>query len=376
VNRFLRLAFILAVLILGYSQLSVSVRERFAGLFSLDYEIPVEVFEARMESMAHTLTARAELEPVREIKINATVPGVIKEIRYAAGARVSAGAVVAVLESNDLSERLRAEESAVQEAEVNVNNSQNQLAAAETQVANLRDLFRRDLIARRDADRAEAAVETNRVQLEVARAQFAQRTAALAQTRHVLSLATITAPRAGIVTRQWVEPGAAVSEGAPVLSMARADTLRILVNLKIKDAQTLHPGISAQVKVNAFPQRVFRGKVTQVQEVANFAGDELSVEVEIPNRDGALKFGMPAKLMFSIGEQRYGIFVPQAAVIEAYGNNYLYVFIGGKARRRYVVVGEERKDRIEIASGLQPGEAVIIRGSDHLRDGARARVVQ
>jgi membrane fusion protein (multidrug efflux system) len=128
--------------------------------------------------------------------------------------------------------------------------------------------------------------------------------------------------------------------------------------------------------VDAFPQRDFRGKVTQVQEAANFTGDELSVEVELSNPDGALKFGMPARITFSVGERRAGIFVPKAAVIEAHGNNYLYILTRGKARRRYVTLGEERDERIEVASGLQPGESVIMRPPDRLRNGTRARVVE
>ena len=112
-KRFFTLSLILAGLVIGHSLVSAPVRDRVSGLFALDYEIPVEVWQAEKSSLGHMLTARGELEPVKEIRINGTIPGVIKDIRYAAGDKVAAGAVVAAVEAKDLAERL-----AVQEADI------------------------------------------------------------------------------------------------------------------------------------------------------------------------------------------------------------------------------------------------------------------
>jgi RND family efflux transporter MFP subunit len=375
-KRFLASSYIFAGLTIGYLALPASVRERLTELFALEYEIPVKVVKARKGAVDHPLTAQGEFEPLKEIRINATVPGVVKEIRFAPGDRVAAGTVVATIETAALAERLDTQESTVKEAEATVKESQSQLAVAEKQLATKRALYQKNYIAGRELVLAEAAAKTARAQRDAAEAQLAQRLSLSAQTRHVLGLARISAPVAGIVTRRWVEPGAMVSEAVPILSIAQAETMKLWINLKSADAEGIKPGMAAQVKVDAFPQRNFRGKVTQVQEAANFSGDEWSVEIETPNPGGALKFGMPASVSLASGERRDGIFVPRTVLFELQGESCLYVMERGKARQRNVALGKKYDDKIEVLSGVKPGEDVIVSGTEHLRDGSRVRVVE
>ena len=376
VKRFLITCLVLAGSISAYWLVSVPYLDRLSRLFSVEYEIPVEVRKAEKTSLALTLTARGQLEPIKEVKAVATVPGVIKEIRYLTGDRVIAGAVVAVVEAQDLAERIAVEEAAVKETEANLQGSESRLAAAETQLADTRDLYGKNFIARRDVELAEAAVKTARIQKEAVQAQLAQRISMLAQTRHALGLARVTVPVGGIVTRRWAEPGALVTEAAPILSVAPMETLRMIVNMKSRDAEKLRPGTVAKVKVDVPPERDFRGVVTQIHETANFTGDELSVEVEVANPAGALKFGMPASVFFLAGERRNGIFVPSTALINGDVRPGVYVNEGGIARQRYITPGERNNGEIEVVSGLEPGDAVIVNGAERLVDGSRVRVVE
>lgn len=375
-KRFLASSYIFAGLTIGYLALPASVRERLTGLFALEYEIPVKVVKVRKGAVDHPLTAQGEFEPLKEIRINATVSGVVKEIRFAPGDRVAAGTVVATIETAALAERLDTQESTVKEAEATVKESQSQLAVAEKQLATKRALYQKNYIAGRELVLAEAAAKTARAQRDAAEAQLAQRLSLAAQTRHVLGLARISAPVAGIVTRRWVEPGAMVSEAVPILSIAQAETMKLWINLKSADAEGIKPGMAAQVKVDAFPQRNFRGKVTQVQEAANFSGDEWSVEIETPNPGGALRFGMPASVSLPSGERRDGIFIPRTALFEIRGESCLYVIEGGKARHRNVAPGKNHDDKIEVVSGLKPGEEVVVSAIERLRNGSRVRVVE
>jgi len=351
-------------------------RDRLSRLFSVDHEIPVEVRKAEKTSLALTLTAGGKLEPIKELKAIATVPGVVKEIRFLAGDKVAAGAVVAVIEAQDFGERLAVREAAVKEAEARRKSSESRLAAAEKQLADRRDLYGKNFIARREVELAEAAVNTARAQKEALQAQLAQRISMLEQTRHVLGLARITAPVGGIVTRRWAEPGALVTEAAPILSVAQVETLRMIVNLKSRDAEKLRPGTAAKVKVDVPPERDFRGLVTEIHETANFTGDELSVEIEIANPAGVLKFGMPASVSFLVGERRDGIFVPSKALIDGEARPSVYVNEGGIARQRNITPGKRNNGEIEVVSGLTPGDAVIVNGAERLVDGSRVRVVE
>jgi multidrug efflux pump subunit AcrA (membrane-fusion protein) len=146
----------------------------------------------------------------------------------------------------------------------------------------------------------------------------------------------------GVVTRRWAEPGSLVSEAGPILSVAPTESFRLVVNVKSRDSGKLRPGIAAKVKVDASPERIVRGVVTQIHETANFTGDELSVEIELANPAGLLKFGMPATVFFLADEARDGIFVPSTALINGETRPGVYVKEGAIARQRYIIVDGSR----------------------------------
>jgi RND family efflux transporter MFP subunit len=377
VKRTVIASFILAGLIFGYLSLSASIRERLAGLFSLDHEIRVEVARAHKRTLGRALTARGEILPIKETRVTSTISGVIKEMRFAAGDRVTKGAVVATIESGDLADRLASQESATKDAEERIQKIEKQSLAAEKHLDAMRDLFQKNLIARREVEMAEAAAATARAQKEAAEAQLAQRVSASAQTRHVLSFTQITAPVAGFVSRRWVDPGARVSESAPLFSISQTEKLKVVAHVKSVDAEKISAGTTSQIRVDALADKVFRGKVTQVQELANFFGDESSLEIEIPNPSNALVIGMAATVSLPIEEQRDGIFIPLGALVEtSAGPSHVFIIEEGKARRKEAVFGKQHGGEIEVLSGLHAGEAVVAKGVERLRDGSRVLALE
>jgi len=377
VKRTVIASFILAGLIFGYLSLSASIRERLAGLFSLDHEIRVEVARAHKRTLGRALTARGEILPIKETRVTSNLSGVIKEMRFAAGDRVTKGAVIATIESGDLADRLASQESATKDAEERIQKIEKQSLAAEKHLNAMRDLFQKNLIARREVEIAEAAVATARAQKEAAEAQLAQRVSASAQTRHVLGLTQITAPIAGFVSRRWVDPGARVSESAPLFSISQTEKLKVVAHVKSVDAEKISAGTTGQIRVDALADKLFRGKVTQVQELANFFGDESSLEIEIPNPSNALVIGMAATVSLPIEEQRDGIFIPLGALVEtSAGPSHVFIIEEGKARRKEAVFGKQHGGEIEVLSGVHPGEAVVAKGVERLRDGSRVLPVQ
>jgi RND family efflux transporter MFP subunit len=376
VKRFVIPCLTIVGLTTGYCLLAAPYRDRILGLFSLDYEIPVEVRKVEKSSPALTFIAQGELEPIKEVKALASVSGVVKEIRYVPGDRVAAGAVVAVIEAGDLARRLGIQEAAVKEAEAQLRSSESKLAAMEKQLGVLRDLYAKNFIARSEVEQAEAAVKTARVQKEATQAQLALRTSMSAQMRQVLGLSRITAPIGGVVTRRWLAPGTAVAEAAPIVSVAAVDALRLMIHLRRADADKVSPGAAVMIDAAVAPKKSFRGVVTQVNESGNFAGDELSVEIQVANPTGALKFGMPARVSFLTTDRRTGIFVPRSALIEDQSNSRVYVNDGGIARLRKIILGRRHNGEFEVLSGLQPGDVVVTRGAARLMDGSRVRMVE
>jgi RND family efflux transporter MFP subunit len=367
-----------AAVTIAYAGHPATVLRRVSTLFALDHEIPVEVRPAQRTLPAAILTARGRLEPVREFKAVATVAGRVQEILYKSGDKVAAGNVVAIIAAGDgdLGGRLIAQDAAIKEAEAQLKSSEAELAAAEKRLAERRDLYSRSLIARREVEHAEARVETAQAEIEAARAEVAQRVSTSKQTRRVLEVARVIAPASGVVTRRWSEPGAAISESAPILSIAPTSPLMIMLRMKRQEAEKLAVGANAAIDVAENSAETFRGSVTQVHELANFDGDELSVDVEVANPRGVLKFGSSADVSFILVDRRDGIFVPQAALIHDHGVPGVYVCEGGIARWRHIVSGKNYGGEIEVISGLRPDEWVVIKGIERLTDGARVRATE
>jgi RND family efflux transporter MFP subunit len=285
--------------------------------------------------------------------------------------------VIAVIEAAELGERMAAQEAAIKEAEAQIKKRASELTEAEKHAGELRDLFQKNFIARREVELAEAAAQTARVQKEAADAQLAQRISLAAQTRHLLALTRVIAPVSGVVSRRWLEPGAAVNESAPLISISAAETLKIVAHVKSADTEELAAGAATKVTVDGLPERVFRGKVKQIQELANFTGDESSVEIEVANPNNALKAGMAASAALTLGESREAIFIPTQALGQSQpGGAHVFVVENGKARRRQVVLGDEQNGEVEVVSGLERGEAVVITSLERLRDGSRVVAVQ
>ena len=377
VKRALIPAVILGCLSAGYLSLSTPVRERLASLFSVEHEIQVEVASVHQRTLRRTLTARGEILPVKETRINSNISGTVKEIPFAAGERITKGAVIATIEAGDLAERLAVQEVAVKEAAEEIKKSERESLAAEKHLSAMRDLFQKNFIARREVEIAEAAAATARAQKEAAEAQLAQRLSSSAQTRHVLSLTRITVPVAGLVSRRWVEAGARVTESTPLVSISQTETLKFFAEVKSADTKNIVAGTPGEIVVDGLPEKVFRGKVTRIQELANFSGDESSLEVELANPGNALTIGMAATVSLPLEDPRDGIFVPLSARVQTEaGPSHVFVLEEGKARRKEAVFGKPQGSEIEVLSGLQPGELVVAKGVERLRDGSRVLAVE
>ena len=363
-------------LLLVYWQLSPFVDDRISARFGADVEISVKVVRVKKVSLVRVIDIVGELQPLNEIQIISQLPGIVKEVRYKIGNTVPAGAVVATIQSKELTDRLGASEAAVKEAEGNLRARESQIATAEKELATLREWLQRDLIARRDVEEAEATANRARAEKEVAQAQLAQRRSMLDQARYLLTLTRLVVPFAGVVTRRSVEPGATVSPATVILSIAKPDAMRVSVPLTGEDANLATPGMTVRFRIDNSPGRQFEAKLTQI-EVSSEPTDRAAIaEIHLSNPDGLLKPGMKAVVSLPISEPHEALVVPKESIAESSDKSYLYTIVAGKAVRKAVIKGVEQNGRLVITSGLEEGELVIITGLEKLRPGSRVRALE
>lgn len=199
--------------------------------------------------------------------------------------------------------------------------------------------------------------------------------------------ASIKSPIDGMVIKKFLDEGSQVEPSVspmmrvPVVMVADIDRVKVLVNVSEKYLGRLKENTEAEVKVDAYPDEVFFGKITRIAPLVDLATRTSEVEIKIPNKEYRLKPGMFTRVKLTLEKKENAIIVPIKAVLSE--NNCKYVFIvcpvrketsngvnGSIAHKKKVKTGIYQKDFVEIIEGLNAGEDVIIEGNYGLKDGA------
>lgn len=193
--------------------------------------------------------------------------------------------------------------------------------------------------------------------------------------------AAVPAPISGTVVQRQVGPGQFIqsaSGGAanPVFSIADLSTVWLVANLREADVGLVRVGQAVEVRVLAYPGRVFKARVSFVSPSVDPNTRRVPVRAEISNADGALKPNMAATFTIVTGESSQAVAVPQSAVI--YEGTAARVFVvaeDGSLQARDVQVGRQSGPLIEVTSGLAAGQRVVTGGAlfiDRAAKGSRA----
>jgi HlyD family secretion protein len=149
-------------------------------------------------------------------------------------------------------------------------------------------------------------------EIQAAEARLAQAQASADLLRKTIADCTITAPAGGIVTHKAVEPGELVVQGATLVTLAELDSVYVMIYVTEKELGRVKLGGPAEVKIDSFPDKVFEGTITYISSEAEFTPKNIQtkedrvklvfgVKVEIENREGFLKPGLPADAVIRVG---------------------------------------------------------------------------
>jgi cobalt-zinc-cadmium efflux system membrane fusion protein len=182
------------------------------------------------------------------------------------------------------------------------------------------------------------------------------------------SHSTLRAPFAGVVTKFDVAVGEVVDTEKELFTVADISTVWVLADVYEKDLAKITRDGSVAVKVDAYPDRTFTGRITHVSDLIDPATRAAKVRCVVDNRDGALKLDMFAKVTLGTVEERQAMTVPVDAVQLV--DNQPLVFVRQSAtrfERKNVQVGRRTEGLVEILGGLADGQAVVGKGSFYLK---------
>lgn len=335
-------------------------------------EARLEIVEAAQRSIPETIQAPARLTTNDEAtwRVGAITNGRIIDVHVKVGDRVQPRDVLARLYSHDIHEaraeyrRARAEvqriEAAVDYARRNRDRHQR---LYETKAASLEQVEQATAALRNEeAMLASARIELNRTRLHLV--EFLEIPADDPEPGAASDLVPIRAPAAGIVLAREVTPGAVVDTARNLFVISDLTTVWAIAAVQEESLALLRTGMPAAVRVQAYPDRVFSGRVTRIDERLDAETRTVSVRIELDNRAGLLKPEMYAVVELAAGGAAPAIFIPQSAIQDV--NNQATVFIEqepGRFEVRPVETGRTLGGLRQVTHGLRAGERVVAAGS-------------
>jgi len=352
----------------------------------------VAVARVTRGDVSQSLTVAAEFHPFQEIDLHAKVAGYVKRINVDVGDRVHQGQLLAVLEVPELQDDLAENDAAAKRAVEEVKRAQADLERARSmhQVSHLAATrlaavmkAQPRLVAQQDIDDAtgrdrasEAQVSTAEAALAAAREQLDVAKANQARTQALVAYSRITAPFAGVVTYRYADTGAMIQAGTssqtqtmPVVKLSENSLLRLVIPVPESAVPRVHLGQPVDVRVESLG-RTFPGKVARFADRLDTDTRTMRVEVDVPNPGLALVPGMYADATLVL-DQANGVLVAPVQAIDRSGDkaSVMVVTADHKVQPRDVVLGLESADRVEITSGLQADDLVVVGNRAQLKAG-------
>lgn len=293
------------------------------------------------------------VEAVHQSTVSAQTAGRVTEVLFDVNDRVPAGALIVRIRSTEQVSGLTQAQAALKEATARE-------AEAQTRYQRIHDMYERRVVAKATLDEASAARDAAVARLAAARA-------GLEAAREGVAYTEIRAPYAGVVTQKHVQVGEAVAPGAPLMTGASLDALRVVVEVPQSVIEQVRQVRKAAVHVDG--GRIESSALTLFPS-AQPESNTFRARIELPQDVQGLAPGMFVKVGLLTGEASR-LLVPRTAVVERSEMRALYVVApGGRVALRQVRLGHARGDRIEILAGLVAGETIAL---DPVAAGLKAR---
>ena len=220
--------------------------------------------------------------------------------------------------------------------------------------------------ARREYDRQKQLITSNattRQEYETAEARVKITTAGLTEAETMLGYASVTAPFDGVVTRKLADVGDLAMPGKPLLEIEAPGSLRFEADLPEAILDRVQLGAKLPVRLN----QIVVGTVSEISPIADPVSRTFRVKLDLPPVDG-LRTGQFGRVSVPVAETRL-LLVPREAVLKRGQMEIVFVVRDGRASLRLVKTSKALDGRVEVLSGLEEGDSVVVRDTDRLIDG-------
>jgi RND family efflux transporter MFP subunit len=318
----------------------------------------VSVIVAQKRAVPDWLEAVGTVQAAQTSQISSQTTGNIIEIRAHEGDPVQSGQVLAVIDDAQPRAAVDQATAALTATEKEVSAADSNFALAESTLKRYQQLYEKKSVSPQEFDEVDAKYQSAEAQRDIARARQAQAAAALAQARTSLGYTSIRAPFSAVVTAKMADAGTLASPGMPIFTVEDTRAYRLEASIDESDMHLVHLGQAAPVVIDALGDGQLSGKIAQIVPAADPASRSFLVKISLPG-DARLRSGLFGRADFARG-QRQALLIPRTSVVERGQLEGVYVLDANQiAGLRYVTLGANAGDKVEVLSGLQGGDKLV-----------------
>jgi len=328
----------------------------------------VSVIHPKAEPAQEELVLPSTLQAYTESPIYARTNGYLKKWYKDIGSRVREGELLADIETPEVDQELLQSKAARDQASA-------QVEIAKSSAKRWENLQKMDAVAQQETD------ERNSGYVQ-AQANLAAADANVRRLQQMESFKHIYAPFAGVITQRNVDIGALINSGntganRELFTIARTDPIRIYVSVPEVYAGKVRTGVHATIQLSSGSGQNFSGNVVRNAEAIDPGTRTLLTEIDVPNPKGELLPGSYAQVHFALRVPVPGLTIPVNAMLSrAEGARAAVVDSNGKVQLKSIVIGRDYGRDVEVLSGIQQSDLVILNPSDSLEDGQQVNVKQ
>lgn len=310
--------------------------------------VPVEIQPLKRAEMIAVYSGTAPIEAHEEAVVVAKVGGEVRQIHVEEGDTVREGQLLARLDGD----RLRLE---LAQNEAN-------LRKLERDYKRTIDLAERGLVSKSTAENLKYDLDALRASHDKAKLE--------------LSYTEIRAPIAGVVSARNIKVGNTIRPNDPTFTVTDLDPLLAYVHVPEKEFRKIAPGQAAEVVVDALGGERFIGNIERISPTVDPQTGTFRARVEVADQSRRLKPGMFARVNIVYERRQAALQLPRAAILDADGQQSVYVVDQGKAQQRVIRTGLSNAGWIEVLDGLQGDERVVTVGQAGLKSGTPVKIVE
>jgi RND family efflux transporter MFP subunit len=324
------------------------------------------------KTLSRTVELPGEFQPFLSVSLHAKVPGYVERVLVDRGSVVKQGDLLVELSAPEMSAQTAEAESKVQAAEADRLQAEAQLQATQSTYERMKKAAETPgAIAGNELIQVEKQVDAAKALIN-SRQQASRAAQATVQSlRDMQAYLRITAQFDGVVTDRLVHPGALVGSGAdPLLIIQQVSHLRLVVAVPEEDVGGIERGGKVEFRVPAYPERTFSGTIARSAHALDQKTRTMPVELDVLNSDGSLSPGMYPAVKWPVRRSRPALFVPKTSIVTTTERMFVVRDRNGRAEWVDVRKGVEDGDLVEVTGNLQPGDRVVRRATDEIREGA------